>query len=102
MLDPDTLAKPVDDGGLGMALTDEDKDMVKRLDMSANSPQELELMARIGTAWADAIGENFARPHYPCEEDETQAYTPPASPMRRVPPPLPQYIAETLNDGEMA
>jgi hypothetical protein len=97
VLDPDTLAKPVAEGGLGMALTDAEVDMIKKLDMSAHSPEELALMGRIGTAWAEAIGENFARPHYPYQADKAQAYSPPASPLRRVPPPLAQYVASMYN-----
>jgi predicted acylesterase/phospholipase RssA len=92
VLEPDTLAKPVADGGLGMSLTTEEEYLIRHLEMSANSPEELGIMARIGTAWAEAIGENFARPHYPYDSGD-DAYKPPASPPRRVPPPLPEYLA---------
>ncbi len=92
VLDPEVLTKPVAQGGLGMRLSSKDREVISHLEMSANSPEELELMARIGTAWAEAIGENFARPHYPYDRGDG-AYQPPASPLRRVPPPLPEYIA---------
>jgi hypothetical protein len=92
VLDPEVLTAPAADGGLGMTLTPHDVEMIEGLEMSANRPEELDLMARIGSAWAEAIGENFARPHYPYVEAEA-AYTPPASPPRRVPPPLTEYIA---------
>ena len=97
-LDPDTLAKPVADGGLGMSLTAEDKYLINHLEMSANSPDELDVMARIGTAWAEAIGENFACPHYPYDSGD-DAYEPPASPPRVVPPPLPEYLARIYPNG---
>jgi predicted acylesterase/phospholipase RssA len=92
VLDPEVLARPVIDGGLGMTLNAHDVELIHHLDMSANSPDQLDLMARIGTAWAEAIGENFACPHYPYAHQD-DAYTPPASPPRRVLPPLPEYIA---------
>jgi hypothetical protein len=101
VLDPDTLAKPVADGGLGMSLTADDEYLINHLEMSANSPDELELMARIGTAWAEAIGEDFVRPHYPYHRGD-DAYEPPASPPRRVPPPLREYLARIYStDGGM-
>jgi hypothetical protein len=61
--------------------------------MNSRRPEELEIMKRIGRTWADAIGENFARPHYPYA-NEAEAYTPPASPPGRVRLPLRQYVDE--------
>jgi hypothetical protein len=59
--------------------------------MNANSPEELEIMTRIGHVWADAIGENFARPHYPYV-DRSEAYTPPASPPQVAEPALLEHV----------
>jgi hypothetical protein len=91
VLDPDILAKSVAQGGLGMVLSAEEGALVRGLEMNANTPAELALMERIGRAWAEAIGEDFASPHYPYVES-AQAYTPPASPPRQVLPPLQQYV----------
>jgi hypothetical protein len=92
VLDPDLLTKSVSEGGLGMAaLTDKDKELISGLEMNANRPEELEIMERVGRAWADAIGKDFACPHCPYV-DAAAAYTPPASPPRRVQPPLKQYV----------
>jgi hypothetical protein len=91
VLDPEVLARPVVEGGLGVALSAEEQALVRGLEMNANTPTELALMERIGHAWAEAIGEDFARPHYPYVEGE-QAYVPPASPPRQVLPPLQQYV----------
>jgi hypothetical protein len=98
VLDPDVLANPVAEGGLGMALTVEESTLISELEMNANSAQELALMARIGRAWADAIGENFVHPHYPYVS-RAEAYTPPASPPRSVPPPLSEYMAGMYPPG---
>jgi hypothetical protein len=91
VLDPEVLARSVVEGGLGIALSAEEQALVRGLEMNANTPKELALMERIGRAWAEAIGEDFASPHYPYVEG-AEAYTPPASPPRQVPPPLQQYI----------
>ena len=90
-LDPEVLAESVTQGGLGMELSTEERALVRGLEMNANTPAELALMERIGRAWAEAIGEDFARPHYPYVEG-AQAYTPPASPPRRVEPSLQKYV----------
>jgi predicted acylesterase/phospholipase RssA len=92
VLDSDVLGRPVADGGLGLTLGAHDAELIRHLDMSASRPDELELMGRIGTAWAEAIGEDFACPHYPYVNQD-QAYSPPASAPRSVPPSLPEYIA---------
>ncbi len=86
LLDPEALER-----GLGLALSAEERALVRGLEMNANTPTEMALMERIGRAWAETIGEDFASPHYPYV-DRAQAYMPPASPPRQVPPPLQQYI----------
>jgi predicted acylesterase/phospholipase RssA len=91
VLDSDVLAKPVAQGGLGLEFNAAEGTLVRGLEMNANTPAELALMERIGRAWAEAIGEDFARPHYPYAES-AQAYTPPASPPRQVLPPLQEYM----------
>ncbi len=93
VLEPEVLAKPVDEGGLGMVLTDADKRLIAGLALNSRRPEELEIMERVGRAWADAIGENFARSHYPYV-GEDEAYRPPASPPRRVLPPIEDYMDE--------
>jgi hypothetical protein len=64
-LDPATLTKSKAEGGLGMTLSKEEQDLIQGLELSANSDEELAIMERLGKAWADAIGEDFARPHSP-------------------------------------
>jgi predicted acylesterase/phospholipase RssA len=91
VLNPELLMKPISAGGLGMTLTSKDWELIRGLEMNSRQPEELELMKRIGRAWADAIGGNFARPHYPYV-NQAEAYTPPASPPGRVRLPLRQYV----------
>lgn len=91
VLDPEVLVKPISVGGLGMALTSKDRELIQGLDMNSRRPEELEIMKRIGRTWADAIGENFVRPHYPYVS-EADAYTPPASPSGQARLPLRQYV----------
>jgi predicted acylesterase/phospholipase RssA len=90
--DPETLAKPVAEGGLGLTLSKEEQDLILGLELNANSDQELAIMEKVGEAWADAIGEDFARPHSPYAE-EPEAYTPAGSPPRKVEPDLEEYLA---------
>jgi predicted acylesterase/phospholipase RssA len=91
VLDPNILAKPVADGGLGMALSAKDREMVSGLEMNSHSPEDLDIMERVGRAWAEAIGENFASPHYPFVE-RADAYTAPASPAQLTQIPLRKYV----------
>ena len=91
VLDPDILAKPVAEGGLGMTLSAKDREMVSGLEMNSHSPEDLAIMERIGRAWAEAIGEHFASPHYPYVE-RADAYTPPASPAQLTQVPLREYV----------
>lgn len=91
VLEPEVLVKPVSEGGLGMTLTVKDRELIRGLEMNSRRSEELEIMKRVGKAWADAIGENFARPHYPYVS-EAEGYRPPASPPRRVPPRLQEYV----------
>lgn len=81
-LEADVLQRPPhvpDDGtgfppGLGMALSRREEDVVKTLEMNANSSEQLDLMERIGKSWADAV--DFTRPHAPYKG----TYRPPGSP----------------------
>ncbi len=91
VLDPDILAKPVADGGLGMKLSAKDREMISGLEMNSHSPEDLDIMARVGRVWAEAIGENFASPHYPFAERE-DAYQQPASPAQLTQIPLQEYV----------
>jgi hypothetical protein len=74
-----------------MTLTLAEGAQLGTLEMDSNSTEDLALMARVGQAWADAIAENFARPHFPYVE-AAQAYTPPASPVIEPHPPLQEYV----------
>jgi predicted acylesterase/phospholipase RssA len=90
-LDPATLTKS--EGGLGMnELSADEAKLIRGLELSANSKEELAIMEKVGKAWADAIGKDFARPHSPYAQ-EPEAYQPPASPPRKVEPDLDEYLA---------
>jgi predicted acylesterase/phospholipase RssA len=97
VLDPALLARPVSADGLGLALTAAEAERLSALEMNSSAPEDLALMARLGEAWADAIGENFARPHYPYV-DHDQAYTPPASPVIEPHPPLVEHVQRLIGD----
>jgi hypothetical protein len=91
-LDPGTLEKEAAEGGLDVKLSENERKLILGLEMNANSPQELEIMERLGEAWANAIGEDFVRPHPPYAQ-EPEAYTPPGSPPR-IEPDLQEYLAQ--------
>ena len=43
-------------GSFVLEIDFEDRDLISHLETSASSPEELQLMGRMGTAWARAIG----------------------------------------------
>jgi hypothetical protein len=66
--------------GLGMAkLTDSEKAYLKTLELAANAPEQLDLLKKIGEAWAKAV--DFTQPHWPYQG----TYTPPGGPPPRQP-----------------
>jgi hypothetical protein len=114
VLDPEILAAPVEEGGLGMAqlqATGEEagrlRELIETLEMDAHNVEELEVMEMLGQAWAEALatdpdgqGIGFTRPHYPYVDwiahpthpDADRVYFPPATP----PQLLPSYVIDRL------
>jgi hypothetical protein len=83
VLDPEVLTRPTDDPdypgpGLGLDIEEgsDDWKCISNMEMNARSEEDLDLMRKIGEAWAEAIGKKFNLPHYPYRGD----YTPPGSP----------------------
>jgi hypothetical protein len=66
-LKPALLSKAPSDGGIGLKLNDEERDTLLKMVMDAHSRKELCLMAKIGTAWAEALTKtkSFFKSQYP-------------------------------------
>jgi predicted acylesterase/phospholipase RssA len=95
-LDPGLLQEPVERGGIGFDLSTEDKSRLAHLTMASSKQEDTDLMDRLGQAWAEAIGSNFARAHYPFAS--TTPYWPAGAVPLRVPAELRDTVPSALRE----
>lgn len=76
-----------------ITLTDEQEELLKTLELDAHKDTELALMKTIGEGWANAIGQDFLKPHIP--------YTKCAGLADYLPPGSPEFYADYLDANDM-
>ena len=94
-LDLDLLEADINDGGLGIKIPPRYRKCIPNLTMVSSGNEDIETMEFLGKAWADAIGYDFSKPHYPYDNKS------PYWPVGAVPLSIPGKLKHTVPSAIM-